>query len=602
MPGRGREDEREGVVEASRGGDLERLLEVVVGLTGEADDDVGRHGEIGHDPPGLVELGEVPLGGVAPVHGGEDAVGAGLQRVVQVRADGGDVGHRGERLGAHVLRVRRREPDPADAVDVTGGAEQVGEQRTGAGRGIAVAPGRQLEVAPVAVDVLAEQRDLGDAGRGELGDLVDDLVERAGDLDAAHGRHDAEGTVVVAADLDRHPGVVRRLADGRQRRREHGVVVDHRRVEDLGDRSVPACRAQQLDGTVDVVRPHHHVDVPGPLVDEVAVLLGEAAGHDDLAAGALRLPRLEMAEVAVQLVVGVLADAARVEHDDVGVAEVAGRDHPVGFEEAGDALGVVLVHLAPERAHDVAASGHGAPGYRWPSPAFGSLGPCRGHRGRVVTLVLLVSATFVLVALAASAEPVPLAVEGSGGWLDDDDPRREAAQTEPSQEADGDEDDQSDLGGAAGALVQLAALVGAAAIVVLLARTLLRWFQGVEPDSDRRSWSSPPTAPRAELVDAVEYGLVALESGPVDDAIVACWVRLEEAAAGAGVARRPSETPAELTVRLLSRFDVPEDAIDRLLALYRQARYSRRRMSADERQAAIASLQAIGVAIERVPT
>ena len=89
-----------------------------------------------------------------------------------------------------------------------------------------------------------------------------------------------------------------------------------------------------------------------------------------------------------------------------------------------------------------------------------------------------------------------------------------------------------------------------------------------------------------------------LESGPVDDAIVACWVRLEEAAAGAGVARRPSETPAELTVRLLSRFDVPEDAVDRLLALYRQARYSRRRMSADDRQAAITSLQAIGVAIE----
>ena len=114
-----------------------------------------------------------------------------------------------------------------------------------------------------------------------------------------------------------------------------------------------------------VVGAEHDVDVTGPLAHDVAVLLGQAAGHDDLAAVPLGLPRLEVAEVAVELVVGVLADAARVEHDDVGVVEVAGRDQPVGLEQAGDALGVVLVHLAPERAHDVAPRLHDGPGYRW---------------------------------------------------------------------------------------------------------------------------------------------------------------------------------------------------------------------------------------------
>ena len=113
---------------------------------------------------------------------------------------------------------------------------------------------------------------------------------------------------------------------------------------------------EQLGGAVDVVRAHHDVDVAGPRAHEVTVLLGEAAGHDDLATVALRLPRLQVAEVAVQLVVGVLADAARVQHDDVGVGLRRGGDHPVGLEESGDALGVVLVHLAPERAHEVAPS------------------------------------------------------------------------------------------------------------------------------------------------------------------------------------------------------------------------------------------------------
>ena len=107
--------------------------------------------------------------------------------------------------------------------------------------------------------------------------------------------------------------------------------------------------------------------------------------------------------------------------------------------------------------------------------------------------VVLGEATFVLVALAASAEPVPLAVEGSGGWLDDDDPRR-GTPTEPSQAADGDED-ESDLGGAAGALVQLAALVGAAAIVVLLARTILR---GVPRRAGQRSAILVVATDRAE--------------------------------------------------------------------------------------------------------
>ena len=95
----------------------------------------------------------------------------------------------------------------------------------------------------------------------------------------------------------------------------------------------------------------HDVDVAGPLDDQLTVLLGEAAADRDLQVGTLRLQRLEPPEVAVELVVGVLADAAGVEHDDVGRLEIVGGLHAVGREQPGDALGVVLVHLAAVGAH-----------------------------------------------------------------------------------------------------------------------------------------------------------------------------------------------------------------------------------------------------------
>jgi hypothetical protein len=55
-----------------------------------------------------------------------------------------------------------------------------------------------------------------------------------------------------------------------------------------------------------------------------------------------------------KLLVGVLPDAAGVEHHDIGLAHVVGLPHAVGHEHAGQALGVVLVHLAPECADDKA--------------------------------------------------------------------------------------------------------------------------------------------------------------------------------------------------------------------------------------------------------
>lgn len=88
----------------------------------------------------------------------------------------------------------------------------------------------------------------------------------------------------------------------------------------------------------------------------------------------------------------------------------------------------------------------------------------------------------------------------------------------------------------------------------------------VVPDVER-----PDAA--VQLAEAVETSLLSVESGTATDAVIACWVALEESAAAAGMARRASETSSEFTVRVLST-GISEAELVGLAGLYREARYS----------------------------
>ena len=103
---------------------------------------------------------------------------------------------------------------------------------------------------------------------------------------------------------------------------------------------------------------------------------------------------------------------------------------------------------------------------------------------------------------------------------------------------------------------------------------------------------APPTGNPA-LARAVDEGLARIDEGTTDDAVIECWLRLEGAAADVGLGRGPAETPAELTVRVLGRTAVPTTAIERLLSLYRTARYSSHPLPASARAEAEAALREI---------
>ncbi len=100
--------------------------------------------------------------------------------------------------------------------------------------------------------------------------------------------------------------------------------------------------------SVDVARAENDVDPRSALHHTVTVLLGLATADGDLQSGSL-LDRFQPPEVAVQLVVGVLAYRAGVEDRHLSVLSTIDPDVAGDFHQSGHALGVVLVHLTAMR-------------------------------------------------------------------------------------------------------------------------------------------------------------------------------------------------------------------------------------------------------------
>jgi hypothetical protein len=96
----------------------------------------------------------------------------------------------------------------------------------------------------------------------------------------------------------------------------------------------------------------------------------------------------------------------------------------------------------------------------------------------------------------------------------------------------------------------------------------------------RRAGRRAPVAaaPRTaeDLVAALDAGLEELSDTDRDPrrAVIACWVRLEQAAAAAGTPRHPGDSPTDLVGRLLAEQRVDARVLAGLLEVYRQARYA----------------------------
>jgi hypothetical protein len=92
----------------------------------------------------------------------------------------------------------------------------------------------------------------------------------------------------------------------------------------------------------------------------------------------------------------------------------------------------------------------------------------------------------------------------------------------------------------------------------------------------RRPRTITPTSTTEDLVAALDAGLLDLSDTDLDPrrAVIACWVRLEQAAAAAGTPRHPGDTPTDLVGRLLAEQHVDAAVLAAFAEVYREARYA----------------------------
>jgi hypothetical protein len=138
-----------------------------------------------------------------------------------------------------------------------------------------------------------------------------------------------------------------------------------------------------------------------------------------------------------------------------------------------------------------------------------------------------------------------------------------------------------------GVIAVLLALVGWA-----LVRDLLRRRTGRVVRRRRRP-SGPAPRTAEDLVAALDAGLLELSDADLDPrrAVIACWVRLEQAAADAGTPRHPGDTPTDLVARLLTEQRVDASVLAAFAEVYREARYATHTVDDRMRAGARAALQ-----------
>lgn len=149
------------------------------------------------------------------------------------------------------------------------------------------------------------------------------------------------------------------------------------------------------------------------------------------------------------------------------------------------------------------------------------------------------------------------------------------------------------LTGVFSALLLLAAAVLAVAVAARLRLVLRRRRR-----RDDTGLRGPPGVPSEveepeaeELARVVGQQVEAITHGSPRNAIVAAWVALEQAAERAGVPRFPTDTSTDLAARTLGSHVVDRGALDRLAALYREARFSPHELTEHHRASARTCLE-----------
>ncbi len=311
---------------------VEGALEILLRLTGEADDDVAGEGDAGHGPAGVLDEFEVLRNGVMAIHLGQYPVRAALHRQMQVLAQVRLRGNGVNELMAGVLRVAGHEADLIIAGHRAEQVEQVGKIHL------------LFQALAVAVDILAQQGDLLVARFHKAPELGQDIAGLAALFAAADIGHDAVGAEVVAAVHNGQPGAELALAPDGDVLHDNGALS---RLQKDPLMLLQLLRNELRQG-VDAVHAEDEVHIRVALAQlfHHMLLVGHAAAQADHQAGLFLLQALERTHIAENALLGVLADGAGVEEDEVGVFGLVAQAVADIHQHTLDALAVVDVLLA----------------------------------------------------------------------------------------------------------------------------------------------------------------------------------------------------------------------------------------------------------------
>ncbi len=174
-------------------------------------------------------------------------------------------------------------------------------------------------------------------------------------------------------------------------------------------------------------------------------------------------------------------------------------------------------------------------------------------------------------------------------------PPSQEAVVRPSQQPAAAGDELPDWTGTV-ALVLLG-LVGVV-VIGLVSWALLR--QTLSRRGSRKGRRDPPrpeSRTAEDLVAALDAGLQELSDTDRDPrrAVIACWVRLEQAAAAAGTPRHAGDSPTDLVARLLAEQRLDAGVLTPFAAVYRQARYATHTVDDQMRRQARSALERLRV-------
>lgn len=136
-------------------------------------------------------------------------------------------------------------------------------------------------------------------------------------------------------------------------------------------------------------------------------------------------------------------------------------------------------------------------------------------------------------------------------------------------------------------------------VLVALARAVLDWLAGRRVVLEEEV--GVDVLPEQLLEQARESEQL-LGRGTPANAVVAAWVRLEDAVRGAGLRDDDSRTSTELVTSVIGGFGVRQAPLERLAELYREARFSRHPVGEDARTRAGEALREIQGDLRRVTT